>query len=238
MRSFIATVPALCLVLGVGVAWGQTAPPPAAEALPPPAPVVAPAPPPAPVVAPAPAPVVSPAPVVPPPVVSAAPAPVMSPQAWTPATAARFRTGRLVYGLGTGAGVLGTALVFTGAIVTGLVDKDIGTYLVYGGAAAQTASFILGATGLGLQHNALDEAGMPTGRGLFGVGTAFNVVGMVGIGAGYLLGGAQFITDPEQNRAAVVAVSVTGTVLMIAGGVFYFFDARRMNRIVSRLTTF
>lgn len=221
MRSFFASVPALCLVLGVGAAWGQTAPPPPAEALPPPAPVV------------------SPAPVVAPPVLSApAPAPVVTPQAWTPATAARFRTGRLVYGIGTGAGVLGTALIFSGVIVGGLTDKDLGTYLVYAGAAAQTTSFILGATGLGIQHNALDEAGMPTGRGLFGAGTALNVLGMVGIGAGYLLGGAQFISDPEQNRAAVVAVSVTGTVLMIAGGVFYFFDARRMNRVVSRLTTF
>jgi hypothetical protein len=147
-----------------------------------------------------------------------------SPQ--TAAGLARFRSGRVAYGFGTVVGLAGSGLIISGLIavpVTG--DETLGA-LVYGGSGAHTVGFMLQSVGLGLQHNAMDQLGIPTNRGLFGLGATCGLLGLLGVGAGYVFGATTDLV-PDQTRVAL-GVSVAGALLQSLGSIFYWIDSRQM----------
>ncbi len=149
-----------------------------------------------------------------------------------------YRTGRALYGVGTAVGLVGSGMVLSGVFVAPLYDESLGVSLVYGGTGISTACWVLSTVGLGLQHNGLDLAGAPVNRGLYGVGTAFGILGLIGVGLGYFFGATSYFSTPEDALAAKLTTSFGGTALMALGGLFYFIDSQRMARVYKRISTF
>ena len=99
----------------------------------------------------------------------------------------RFRTGRALYGVGTALGLVGSGLTLASIVVTAVYGLDsssgqstaiIGPSLAYAGSGATGVGFVFSATGLGLQHNALDLIGRDPGRGMYAAGTVFGILGL------------------------------------------------------------
>lgn len=202
-------------------------PPPMAEPMAPPPPMVMPPPPPPMVIGPDGQPIML-APQRPPPP--------------PPFVAHRFRGGQALYGVGTAFGLIGSGLSLASIFVSSVYgfapngqNVDIGPDLAYAGSAATGAGFILSATGLGLQHSALRAINADPGRGLYGVGTAFGILGLAGVGASYLFG----LTNYVPNSSVVgFGCSIASAVVLSVGGLFFFSDATRLGRVYRRLTTF
>jgi hypothetical protein len=200
----------------------------------------------------APSPGVDPQPVVaadpaPPPVTYAPPPP---PVAYTPpppqplgvpeATVSRFRTGRVLYGVGTAVGLIGSGLTVASIVLTsvygiGSGPGEYGPALAYAGSGASGVAVLFGATGLGLQHSALASVGADTGRGLYATGTLFGILGLAGVGSSYYFG----IAKPVDNSETIAfGISIAATALLTVGGILYFADENRMVKVFRRLTTF
>lgn len=208
--------------------------------LPPPAPVAPQPPPPPPMMEPA----AAPPPVLPESAVVVPPPPPEAPMVRMPAPLppqvyGRWRAGRAVYVVGSVFGLVGSGLSLTGLLVTGIYgpstdNGQIGLSLIAGGAAATGVGVILNATGLGLQHSALASIGADPGRGLFGAGTAFGVLGLLGLGVGQFFRHTDYVSTPYAGFAA----SLGAAALLTVGGILYFADARRLLLTYRRLTTF
>jgi hypothetical protein len=157
-----------------------------------------------------------------------------------PTFARRFRTGRILYGVGSTVGLIGSGLTLSGIGVSfayGVSDLTLG--LTYAGSSAAGAGVILTAVGLGLQHSALRSANADPGRGLYALGTMFGVLGLAGIATSYYFGGAYSTAAIDSNYGAIAfGASVSAAVLLGVGSVLYFVDAQRMLRISHRLTRF
>lgn len=197
-------------------------------------------------------PVTAPPPAPPPPAV--APGPALSPSPVSPIpqplalptyslpedVVRRFKTGRILYGLGTATGLIGGGLTVASvglaiAYGTSSGTGDISRGLAYAGSASSGVSVIFGAVGLGMQHSALARVSHDTGRGLYAVGTLLGIIGLGAVGASYYIDLAKPVENPEK---VAFGVSVAATALLITGGILYFADERRMYRVYRRLLTF
>lgn len=175
----------------------------------------------------------------PPPPVSYSPPPPQS-VGLPDATASRFRTGRVLYGVGTAVGLIGSGLTVASIVLTGVygIGQGPGQYgpaLAYAGSGASGVAVLFSATGLGLQHSALSSVGADTGRGLYAVGTLFGILGLAGVGSSYYFGLARPV---ENSETIAFGISVAATALLGIGGILYFVDENRMVRVFRRLTTF
>ena len=156
-----------------------------------------------------------------------------------PLVARRFRTGRILYGVGTTVGLVGSGLTLSGIVVSSIygVDGELGSVgrgLTYGGAGASGLGVIMTATGLGLQHSALRSIGVDPGRGLYAIGTLFAILGLGGVVTTYYLGAAK----PDHYEEISLGSSIGASVLLGVGGILYFIDHGRMLKVYHRLTTF
>lgn len=166
-------------------------------------------------------------------------APPMSPLALR-----RFRTGRALYGVGTALGLVGSGLTVASIIVTAVYGLDassgqstalIGPSLAYAGSGATGAGFIFGATGLGLQHSALDLVGRDPGRGMYAAGTLFGILGLCGIGTSYFFGLTHVV---DHSTEIAFGTSIAASAFLTIGGLLYFSDINRLAAAYRRLTTF
>ncbi|MCS6912993.1 MAG: hypothetical protein RMK29_18385 [Myxococcales bacterium] len=147
-----------------------------------------------------------------------------------------WRTGRSLYAAGTIVGLMGSGLVVAGIVTGGLYDVQTGSILAMSGSGAHALSFVLSATGLGLQHNAMEALGAPVGRGLFAAGTALGVAGLLSIGTAYFFGATSGYV-PDHPQAALWS-SVAGSVLTLTGSILYLVDAKRLAVAMRRLGRF
>jgi len=156
----------------------------------------------------------------------------------------RFRTGRALYGVGTALGLVGSGLTVASIIVTAVYGLDassgqstalIGPSLAYAGSGATGAGFIFGATGLGLQHSALDLVGRDPGRGMYAAGTLFGILGLCGIGTSYFFGLTHVV---DHSTEIAFGTSIAASAFLTIGGLLYFSDINRLAAAYRRLTTF
>jgi hypothetical protein len=158
-----------------------------------------------------------------------------------PRLVARFHAGRNVHVAGAVVGLLGNGLSLTSIILTSVYGLDqsedtltsrLGPGMAYAGAAANGAAFIMSATGIGLQHSALQLIGQDTGRGLYASGTALGVLGLCGIGTSYFF---RFSNYVDNSSSVAFGASITAAVLLTISGVLYFIDATRVEKAFKRL---
>lgn len=156
----------------------------------------------------------------------------------------RFRTGRALYGVGTALGLVGSGLTVASIIVTAVYGLDsssgqstaiIGPSLAYAGSGATGVGFVFSATGLGLQHNALDLVGRDPGRGMYAAGTVFGILGLCGIGTSYFFGLTNVV---DHSTEIAFATSIAASAFLTIGGLLYFSDINRLAAAYHRLTTF
>ncbi len=161
-----------------------------------------------------------------------------------PVALRRFRTGRALYGVGTALGLVGSGLTVASIIVTAVYGLDsssgqstaiIGPSLAYAGSGATGVGFVFSATGLGLQHNALDLVGRDPGRGMYAAGTVFGILGLAGIGTSYFFGLTNIV---DHSTEIAFATSIAASAFLTIGGLLYFSDVNRLAAAYHRLTTF
>ena len=227
-RPLLPAVSLLSLIsLSAAPAWGQEAPVAGPDPAPPAVTVPVP-------VAPDPAPALAP----PPPSIYPPPPPATS--ALPEAVVSRFRTGRVLYGVGTAVGLIGSGLTVASIVLTSVygIGSGPGQYgpaLAYAGSGSSGAAVLFTAVGLGLQHSALSNVGADTGKGLYATGTLFGILGLAGVGSSYYFG----LAKPVENSETIAfGISIAATVLLSVGGILYFADENRMVRAYRRLTTF
>lgn len=163
----------------------------------------------------------------------------------------RWHTARVLSVLGSVLNVIGTGLSLSSAIYIAATNyppspnellapakpSDPGPALAYAGASASAAGFVLSAVGLGLEHRLLDDLGADPGRGAFGVGTAFGVVGFVGVGASYFFGLTSHL-NPHDQSVAILTTSLSGTALCAIAGILYAVDSSRVKEAWSGVMRF
>jgi hypothetical protein len=199
----------------------------------------------------------TPAPLPPPPAVTVPP-----PQPAYAATAVRaapslefqasWRKARILSVTGSVVNTMGTLLSLTSVVYIGVTHwppgandvlvpsaspSDPGPALAYAGASLSTAGFILNAAGLGYEHHVLDVLGSDPGRGLFGLGTTFGLIGILGTGASYFFGATSYLNPHDQGNA-ILATSITGAALCGIAGILYAVDSSRVKRAWESLSTF
>jgi hypothetical protein len=162
----------------------------------------------------------------------------------SPLALQRFRTGRALYGVGTALGLVGSGLTVASIIVTAVYGLDtssgqstaiIGPSLAYAGSGATGAGFIFSATGLGLQHNALDLVGRDPGRGMYAAGTLFGILGLAGIGTSYFFELTHIV---DHSTEIAFGTTIAASAFLTIGGLLYFSDVNRLAAAYRRLTTF
>jgi hypothetical protein len=182
-------------------------------------------------------------------------------------TIQRWHTGRVLYGVGTAIGLVGSGLTLASVLVVVITDYPCNPYdpkhatnpndscnpnssifkppkptdaaplLAYIGSSASAVGFIFSASGLGYEHHLLAEMNADPGRNYFAGGTALGLVGFIGIGASYFFGFTDYLNAHDQG-VAILTTSITGAALCAVGGLLYSVDSSRMNRAWQRLTTF
>ena len=75
----------------------------------------------------------------------------------------------------------------------------------------------------------LDHLGADPGRGAFGVGTTFGLVGFLGVGPSYFFGLTDYF-NPHDQSVAILATSLTGTALCAIAGILYSVDSSHLKR--------
>lgn len=157
----------------------------------------------------------------------------------------RYRAGRIVSGTGTVISLIGSGLTLTSWLAAPFVDEKRDPWPVavgYAGAGATGLGVILSATGLGLQHSALAKVGADPGRGLYGVGTLFGVLGLLTVGTSYFIGLTHYVyghPGEESQRLAVEYGTIAASaILLTVSGILYVSDSARLSRAYKRLTTF
>jgi hypothetical protein len=164
----------------------------------------------------------------------------------------RWHRTRVVSVIGSLTSIIGTGLSLSSIIYIGVTHyppsagdllgapakpSDTGPVLAYLGSSVSAASFVLTAGALGYEHHLLDELGADPGRGRFGVGTAFGLVGLVGIGAGYFFGLTNYL-NPHDQGVAIIATSISGAALCTIASILYASDSSRLKSAWRNLTTF
>lgn len=176
----------------------------------------------------------------PPPVVAPPPPPVVTSLHASPSPdmVRRWHTARVLSVLGSVLNVIGTGLSLSSAVYIAVTDyppsanqlltpakpSDPGPALAYAGASTSALGFVLSAAGLGYEHHLLDELGADPGRGMFGVGTTFGIVGFAGVGMSYFFGLTDHL-NPHDQSVAILATSLSGTALCAIAGILYAVDS-------------
>lgn len=169
----------------------------------------------------------------------------------SPDMVSRWHTARVLSVTGSVLNVIGTGLSVGSVIYIVATDyppsttqllapakpSDPGPALAYAGASVSAAGFILSAAGLGMEHHLLDQLTADPGRGLFGVGTTFGIVGFGGVGLSYFFGLTNYL-NPHDQSVAILATSLTGTALCAIAGILYSVDSSRVKRAWEFVTTF
>ena len=169
----------------------------------------------------------------------------------SPDMVGRWRTARALSVVGSVLNVIGTGLSLSSVIYIVATDyppsatsllapakpSDVGPALAYAGASVSAAGFILSASGLGYQHRLLDELSADPGRGAFGVGTAFGIVGFANVGLSYFFGLTDYL-NPHDQSVAILATSLTGTALCAIAGILYSVDSSRVKKAWEFVSTF
>jgi hypothetical protein len=155
-----------------------------------------------------------------------------------------WRRGRIVSAIGTATGAAGLILSGSSMIYVLVKDyppssndvlapsaspTDVGPMLAYTGSSLSTLSFLLSASGLGIQHAALRDLGIDTDRGRFGAGTALGVIGTLSTATSYFFGFTNYL-NPHDQSVAILATSISGTALCAIGTILYLTDSARMRR--------
>jgi hypothetical protein len=189
--------------------------------------------------------------------VSPPPAPTLSLPATlhaapSPDVIERWHTARVLSVMGSIMSISGTLLSLSSVIYIGATHyppsagdllntqakpSDPGPVLAYVGASASAVGFIFNASALGYEHHLLDQLGVDTGRGLFGVGTAFGLTGFVGIGFSYFFGLTNYL-NPHDQGVAILTTAIGGTALCAIASVLYAADSSRVKKAWAELTTF
>jgi hypothetical protein len=179
----------------------------------------------------------------------------------------RWHRGRVLYGIGSVAGLLGSGLTISSVLIVAITgypcdpndpihqlnpndscNRNSASYrapkptdpaplLAYIGSSTSALGFIFSASGLGYQHSLLRELDIDPGRGLFAAGTTLGLVGFLGVGAGYFFGLTNFL-DAHDQGIAILASSISGTVLCAVGSLLYTIDESRLKRAWQRFSTF
>jgi hypothetical protein len=195
------------------------------------------------------------------------PAPTAARVIVTPEMAERWQHARVAYGVGSVTGLLGSGLTLSSVLVVAFTGypcdpgdpahalnpndtcnpnnpnyrparpTDAAPLLAYLGSSVSALGFIISASALGYEHHLLHELSSDPGRGLFGTGTAFGLIGFVGVGASYFFGLTNYL-NPHDQGIAILATSISGTGLCLLGGILYSIDSGRMKRVWDRLGTF
>ena len=170
----------------------------------------------------------------------------------SPYTVGRWRTARTLTVIGSVFNLIGTGLSLTSAIYIAATDyppstnqllapparpSDPGPALAYAGASVSAAGFVLSAAGLGWEHRLLDQLGADPGRGAFGVGTAFGVVGFASVGLSYFFGLTDYL-NPHDQSVALLTTSLAGTALCAIAGILYSVDSSHLNDAWRGVLTF
>ena len=169
----------------------------------------------------------------------------------SPDMVGRWRTARALSVVGSVLNVIGTGLSLSSVVYIVATDyppsatsllapakpSDVGPALAYAGASVSAAGFILSASGLGYQHRLLDELSADPGRGAFGVGTAFGIVGFANVGLSYFFGLTDYL-NPHDQSVAILATSLTGTALCAIAGILYSVDSSRVKKAWEFVSTF
>jgi hypothetical protein len=177
--------------------------------------------------------------------------PTMVSAAPSDVTIRRWHDARVVSVVGDVLNVIGTGLSLSSAIYIAATHyppsanellapakpSDVGPALAYAGASTSAAGFVLTASALGYEHHLLDDLGADPGRGAFGVGTTFGLVGFAGVGASYFFGLTNYL-NPHDQGVAILATSLSGTALCAIAGILYAVDSSRVKRAWRGLTTF
>ena len=181
--------------------------------------------------------------------------------------AARWHHARIVSAVGTVLGLLGSGLTLSSVLVVAITGypcnpndpmhatnpndscnpnsaiynppapTDPAPLLAYIGSSASAVGFVFSAAGLGYQHHLLGEMQADIGRGYFGGGTAFGLLGFVSVGASYFFGFTNYLNAHDQGTA-ILTSSITGAALCALGGLLYAVDSSHMKSAWQRLTTF
>ena len=169
----------------------------------------------------------------------------------SPDMVSRWHTARVLSVTGSVLNLVGTGLSIASAVYIAATDyppnpdqllapakpSDPGPALAYAGASVSAAGFVLSAAGLGMEHNLLDQLTADPGRGLFGVGTTFGILGFGGVGLSYFFGLTDYL-NPHDQSVAILATSLTGTALCAIAGILYSVDSSRVKRAWEFVTTF
>src|SRR6185295_545867 len=95
--------------------------------------------------------------------------------------------------------------------------------------------FILSSAALGYQHSLLSDLQADPGRGTFAGGTALGVLGFAAVGTSYFFGFTSYL-KPHDQGVAILASTITGTVLCAVGSLLYTIDSASMKRVWQRLS--
>jgi hypothetical protein len=174
----------------------------------------------------------------------------------------RWSNARIMYGFGGFTGLAGTALTISSVIVVAATGypcnphdplnpgrdrcnetnmtaapTDAAPLLGYLGSSLSAFGFVFSAGGLGWQHKLLRELGNDTSRGIFYGGTALGVSGFVATGLGYFWGLTDYLS-PHDQGIAILATTITSTVLCALGSLLFTIDSRRVKQVFERLNAF
>jgi hypothetical protein len=174
----------------------------------------------------------------------------------------RWSNARTMYGFGGFTGLAGTALTISSVIVVAATGypcnphdplnpgrdrcnetnmtaspTDAAPLLGYLGSSLSAFGFVFSAGGLGWQHKLLRELGNDTSRGIFYGGTALGVSGFVATGLGYFWGLTDYLS-PHDQGIAILATTITSTVLCALGSLLFTIDSTRVKKVFERLNAF
>jgi len=170
----------------------------------------------------------------------------------SPDTVTAWHTARFLSVFGSVLSIAGTGLSLASIIYIGATNyppsanslltpqakpSDPGPVLAYVGSSASAVGFVFTATGLGLEHNILDKMGADPGRGIFGVGTTFGIVGFSGVALSYFFGLTNYL-NPHDQSIAILTTTIGGAALCGIASILYSIDSSHVKKAWSDLTTF
>jgi len=170
----------------------------------------------------------------------------------SPDVVSRWHTARVISVFGSILSIAGTGLSLASLIYIAATNyppsansllspqakpSDPGPVLAYVGSSASAAGFVLTATGLGLEHNILDKLGADPGRGIFGIGTTFGIIGFGGVALSYFFGLTSYL-QPHDQSIAILTTSIGGAALCGLASILYSIDSSHVKKAWSDLTTF
>jgi hypothetical protein len=185
----------------------------------------------------------------------------------SPQMQARWHNARVLYGLGSVTGLIGSGLTISSVLVTVITGypcnpndpihminpndqcnqkgmmytppkpTDAVPLLGYMGASISALGFVFSAAGLGQQHHLLRELGADIPRGPFYAGNVLGMMGWTSVGLGYFFGFTSYL-NPHDQGVAILACTVTSAAFSALGNLLFAIDASRTKKAWLHLGTF